>query len=131
MPWDDWVVWNAWLQRPEAQRWLYAYDVELYTQGLPPGTHTVELIRMWLRATARRIDVVAWDGKCHHLIETRRRAGWSAIGQLQAYSRLWDFSFPGEPKCSLILMSEDIPDDIRAVARLEGIKTWVVGEAPP
>lgn len=131
MSWDDYQAWHPWITGPGRAWPQYAYDVELYTQDIPPDTADQDMIRMWARNTARRIDAVGWRNGRHTIFEARRRAGWSAIAQLEGYAVLWRLQFPHEPLEGLVLVSEEIPDDVRAVARTRGIKTWVVGETGP
>ncbi len=131
MVWEDWQAWQPWLQGP-GQAWPhYAYDVELYTQGLPAGETDAGMIKAWLRQTAKRIDAVGRRVGVHDIFEARRIAGWSAIAQLLGYRDLWTIQYPQLELGDLWLITERIDDVTRATAARAGVRTWVVGEAAP
>ncbi len=128
MNWEDWQAWGPWLRGP-GQRWpKYAYDVELFTQGLPAGERDASMLRMWARNTAKRIDAVGRTAAGYTLFEARRIAGWSAIAQLLGYRDLWLINFPDLALGNLYLITERIDDAVRALAARNGICTWTVGE---
>lgn len=131
MVWEDWQAWQPWLLGPGAAWPEYAYDVELLTQGLPPGETDPGMLRMWARNTAKRIDAVGRRDGVHTIFEARRFAGWSAIAQLLGYRDLWLINFPSLPLGGLILITEDVDDAVRATAARAGVKTWEVGETQP
>lgn len=128
MSWDDYQAWQHWIKGP-GQAWpQYAYDVELYTQGLLPGETDPGMIRLWARNTAKRIDAVGMRDGRYTLFEARRFTGWSAIAQLQGYMMLWRFNFPSLPVDGLWIITEQIDDTTRATAALQGVSVWVIGE---
>jgi hypothetical protein len=131
MTWEDWLPWSRWLAGPGAHWGAYAYDVELYTQGIPEQAMTPELARMWARNTARRIDAVGFRAGHYDIFEARRIASWSAIAQLQGYATLWPLQWPDLELGRLYLVSERIPDDVRALAARAGIWTWTPEDATP
>lgn len=128
MTWEDWQAWEPWLAGPGAAWPEYSYDVELFTQPIPPGETDPALMRMWARNTAKRIDAVGHRHGGYDIFEARRFAGWSAIAQLLGYRDLWLINFPALPLGRLFLITERIDDPTRATAARNGIATWVVGE---
>lgn len=128
MVWEDWQPWGAWLKSTEAQRYLYAYDVELHVDQPPAGETDPAMIRSFQRSNARRIDAVGKANNQYTLFEARRYAGWSALAQLIGYKQLWPLFYPLLAVHELVLVTERIPDEIRASATLQGIRVWVSTE---
>ena len=131
MVWEDWQPWAAWLKTPEAERYQYAYDVELPVNVAPAGEADPAMRRSFERSNARRIDAVGKIGTEHTIFEARRFTGWSAIAQLQGYLMLWPLFFPNDPTPELILVTEKIADDLRASAARAKITVWVSTEHTP
>lgn len=128
MVYDDWIPWSAWLQTPAGQAQLYAYNVRL-SAGTPPASITEQADRdLWQRLTDKRIDAVGRAVDRYTIYEARRRAGWSAIGQLLGYATLWRLNHPELALEHLVLITEAIDDAIRAVADRNRIRVWVTGE---
>ena len=128
MVWEDWQPWSAWLKSPQAQTYLYAYDVELHVDAAPPGETDASMIKMWQRVNARRIDAVGKANGELIIFEARRNAGWSAIAQLIGYKQLWPLFYPDLQVTGIMLVVETIPDEIRASAEMQGIPVWVSKE---
>ena len=128
MVWEDWQPWSAWLKSPEAQKYQYAYDVELHVDAGPPGETDPALIKMWKRNNARRIDAVGRAGNELILFEARRNTGWSAIAQVIAYKQLWPLFYPDIKVTGVMLVVETIADEIRASASMQGVPVWVSTE---
>ena len=128
MTWDDYQAWQHWIKGPGRAWPQYAYDVELFTQGLLPRETDPAMLKLWARNTAKRIDAVGIRDNVFTLFETRRFTGWSAIAQLKGYEMLWRFSFPALPLAGLWIITEKIEDTIRASAATQGVRVWVVGE---
>ena len=128
MVWEDWQPWAAWLKTPEAQRYEYAYDVELPVNVAPESETDPAMRRSFERSNARRIDAVGKIGSEYTIFEARRFTGWSAIAQLQGYAQLWPLFNTSDPVVDLVLITERIPDDIRALALRAGVRVWVSTE---
>ncbi len=131
MVWEDWQPWQAWLQTPEAQAYEYAYDVELPVQAAPVGETDPAMRRSFERSNARRIDAVGRRGGEYSIFEARRFTGWSAVAQLEGYKLLWPLFFSDVPVVELVLVTERIPDDIRATALRAGVRVWLSTEHLP
>lgn len=125
MVWEDWQPWAAWLRSPEAQRFEYAYDVELPVLGAPESETDPAMRRSFERSNARRIDAVGRIAGMYTIFEARRFTGWSAIAQLQGYKQLWPLFHSGDPVAELVLITERIPDDIHALAARSGVRVWI------
>lgn len=128
MVWEDWQPWGAWLLTPEAQKYEYAYDVEMAVHTAPAGETDPAMRRSYERSNARRIDAVGRRNGQYIIFEARRFTGWSAIAQLQGYLMLWPLFFPNDPTPELVLVTERIADDIRASALRAGIRVWLSTE---
>lgn len=128
MIWEDWQAWQPWTVR-HARLWpWWAYNVRLYVGDPQPPIADPEGDRLWREMNAKRIDAVGYRDGAYTLFEARRNTGWSAIGQLQGYSTLWQLNHPDLPLAGLYLVTETIDDAIRATAVLHGITVWRVGE---
>ena len=128
MVWEDWQPWSRWLLTPEAQKNVYAYDVEMAVRTAPASELDPAMRRSFERSNARRIDAVGRRDGQYVIFEARRFTGWSAIAQLQGYLMLWPLFFPDDPTPELILVTERIADDLRASAARAGIRVWVSAE---
>ena len=124
MTWDDWSPWQKFMKTPEASTYVYVYDVELRVAQAPAGEPDPAMIEMWERNNARRIDAVGLRNNKVTLFEARRTVGPSALGQLRTYAGLWLIFFPDHPIDELVIVTDRIPDELRAIARLDKIKVW-------
>ena len=72
MVWEDWQPWQAWLRTDEAQRFEYAYDVELHINVAPASETDPAMRRSFERSNARRIDAVGRVDDRYTIFEARR-----------------------------------------------------------
>ncbi len=128
MVWEDWQPWGKWLLTPEAQKFEYAYDVELAVLTAPESEKDPAMRRSFERSNARRIDAVGRARGEYIIFEARRFTGWSAIAQLEGYRMLWPLFFPQDTTPEMYLITERIADDLRAQATRKGITVWVSTE---
>ena len=124
MTWDDWSPWRKYMTTDEARTYQFVYDVELRVD-IAPATETDEKIRnMWERNNARRIDAVGLRGDDVTIFEARRIVGPSALGQIRTYAGLWPMFFPTRNIERLVIVTDRIPDELRAIARIDKIDVW-------
>jgi hypothetical protein len=124
MPAGDWYVWKQFLQRHGHEWNGYAYDVELHGGAAPVASSDPAIARCWARAIAKRADVVAQRDAGLTVIEVRRDAGWSTIGQLLTYRRLFPLDYPAEQLEGALIVCETIDPDARATALEQGLQIW-------
>lgn len=77
----------------------------------------------------KRIDVLAWVGNSITIIEIKKRASLSAIGQLIGYKTLFINEFKNLKKPGTLLICQTIDRDDQLAFDTEGIPVVVVGNA--
>src|SRR5574337_867211 len=81
--------------------------------GFDPGASwPEEQRRNALLNTKLRIDAVAYQGTKPTLIEVKRNAGASALGQLLTYEAVWRKDFPGTSDPGLALVTDRMQDNM-------------------
>lgn len=73
----------------------------------------------------RIIDVVAYRDRSIDLLEVKGRADPCAVGQIRAYSTLWERDHPDMPVLNSGLICAILDDDIRYVLTIEQITPFV------
>lgn len=130
MPWDDWTVWQPFMQGP-GQAWPeFAYNVRLAVGDpeTPPANEAA--LELWRELTAKRIDALGRRDGRYTIFEARRIAGWSAIAQLLGYRTLWTLNYPDLEVAELRLVTSACDTAIRLLASQHAIKIWCVGDPP-
>lgn len=72
--------------------------------------------------------MIAQRASGHTLIEVRRNAGWSTIGQLLTYRRMFPLDYPAEPLEAALIVCETIDPDARETARGLGLDIWTTAD---
>ncbi len=94
-------------------------------QGYDPGaTWPEEQRRNAIMNTKLRVDAVAYQGEKPTLIEVKRHAGASAVGQLLTYEATWLKEFPATPPPGLALVTNDLQDNIMPLLVKAGIQLY-------
>lgn len=124
---EDLVLWEQFRRRHGAEYKVFYFDVGLGEGEGSPETVSPNVAAAWRRLTKFRADVVGDTGSEWHLIEMRNNAGPGAIGALQTYSTLWLGRPPDARPLRVILVTNQITADARAVAGLSGIEVRVFG----
>lgn len=95
--------------------------------GHDPGPSFADYIRKdAMMSTKLRIDAVAYQGAKPTLIEVKRRAGASALGQLLTYEAVWIEDFPATAKPALLLITDQLQPNILPLIKKAGIALAVV-----
>lgn len=128
MPPGDLFVWRMFLARRGTEWGAYAYDVELHGGPTPRASSDPGLARAWARCIAKRADVVARSDAGYTIIEVRRAAGWSTIGQLLTYRRMFPIDYPDRQTTGALIACETIDPDARETAEAEGLQVWTADQ---
>lgn len=116
------LVLKAWLALHETEYDRFDYNFRLGA-GLDPGPAYSDAIRrMAIMNSQKRLDAVGYQGNQATIIEAKRRAGLSNIGQAVGYRVLWLRDFPDQPTPRLILVTTSAQPDLIDVADAERIQ---------
>lgn len=122
----DTAIWSRYIDRHPEAFVEVAYDVAI-GEGAPfdtvVNTETGGHIN---RLYQRKIDVVLKDGGGVILVELKPRATTAAIGQLQAYAKLWKRDFPSFPVTQLVIITDSLAPEMEFLAHDAGIEIVVV-----
>lgn len=112
---NDIAIWERFLKSPFNTFDSFSYDVHV---GTGRG-YTVDdpkwIITLAKALTCFRIDAVGWRRGSATLIEVKPFAGLSALGQIIAYSHLWQTDFPDKPLEALLIITDSTTDDVAEV----------------
>ena len=128
MPAGDFYVWKLFLSRRGHEWRDYAYDVELHGGPTPLVSTSPAMNRAWARSIAKRVDAVARNDAGLTLIEIRKNAGWSTLGQLLTYRRLFPLDYPNEQLAAALIVCETIDPDARETALEQDLEVWTAGQ---
>lgn len=99
----------------------FDYNVRI-GQGTDPGpSFTPNIRRDNILNTQLRLDALAFRGGVPTIIEVKRRAGPSNVGQLLTYGAAWRQEFTTRPDPHLILLCADCGSNILPIVREAGI----------
>jgi hypothetical protein len=123
------LVLRAWLLLHEGEYDSFDFNVRLGS-GFDPGPKYEDNIRrQWIMNTQKRLDAVGYQGNQATIIEAKRRAGLSNIGQLVGYKVLWLRDHPDTPTPKLLLVTTSVQTDIFDVAQDSNIRVEIVDAA--
>jgi hypothetical protein len=107
---------RAWLKVHESEYDRFQFNVRV-GPGYDPGPNYAEEIRRHAILTSqRRMDAVAYRGQEVTIIEVKRRAGFTAIGQLMGYFHHWIEEHPGEQPPKLLLVAGSLAEGTQLLA---------------
>jgi len=123
---EEILVLRAWLNLHQAEYDRFDYNMRI-GQGTDPGpTYSPEVRRQAVLNTQLRIDAVAFKGTQPTIIEVKRRATASNVGQILTYASVWSVEFPQSPKPILRLVCSDFSQHILARVKESNINLDVV-----
>lgn len=101
---EETLVLRAWLALHQSEYDRFDYNMRI-GQGIDPGPAYSESMRKQnIENTQLRIDAVAYKGNQPTIIEVKRRATPSNIGQLLVYDSVWRQQFPASPAPKMLLV---------------------------
>lgn len=113
----DAAVWNRFLSVHADKYLSFEYDLRVGKGRDPGAAFTTNIRSMALQLSQRRIDAIGHKRDSVTIFEITRKAGLTALGQLQAYPVLYRELFPGDYPLHTILVAESLQDDILQVLR--------------
>jgi hypothetical protein len=155
MPWSPaigydsiypWIFWSDYhgSERPrhlipvEAEMWyrfrdlfplrydLVAYDVNVGEGDIPAGMWTPEMRRMIWILTSGRIDILGYKDGRLELLEIKRFAHFSAVGQCLCYNKLLHDTCGEMPYAWPFVVTERLKVDMGSCCESMGIGTIIV-----
>jgi hypothetical protein len=122
----DIPIWERFLDQSGADFLGFDYDVKVGSGTEPVEGLGVIYARMQSILSKYRIDVVGYKSGAIWIIETKPEAGTVAIGQIEAYTRLYtrDMS-PKLPVVGCIITNRALPD-MEYLTKEKGIEYYVV-----
>ena len=123
---EEILVLRAWLVLHQTEYDRFDYNMRI-GQGIDPGdAYSPEVRRQAILNTQLRIDAVAWKGTQPTIIEVKRRATASNVGQILTYSSVWQQEFPTGPAPILRLVCNTFSQHILPRVRESNINLDVV-----
>jgi hypothetical protein len=121
---EDVAVWTRWLSGNPGRLQGCWYDVHVGVAVDVPNDVPEEMKRVSLAVTRKRIDVVCLSGQELWVVEVKPFAGFTALGQVVGYRRLfvaeYSVELPVVGVCVCMGVDEDLVDDFQAAGvRLE------------
>lgn len=120
------VIMKAWLAAHEAEYDRFEYNVRIGSGTDPGENYPPEIRSMAIQNSQKRLDAVGWQGDIPTIIEVKRRAGLSNIGQLVGYRHFWIRDNPDQPTPNLLLITNALQSDLLHVAQQERIDIALV-----
>lgn len=119
-------VLKAWMAIHQGEYDRFEYNVRLGS-GLDPGPAYPDYIRTQaIMNSQKRLDAVGWQSNQATIIEAKRRAGYSNIGQLVGYKSLFIRAHPDNPTPILRLVASAVASDLYVVAEDNRINVDIV-----
>ncbi len=126
----DRAVWEAWLLTHGPELLSVDYDVHVAGNRQPPDGHSTSIKRDWSALTSKRIDVVGYRYDEVWIIEVKRHALWSAVGQLLTYRMLWEAQWTDPRPTRMVLVCETVDQDLMVTLTAHGITVSRAAVAP-
>lgn len=123
---EEILVLRAWLTLNQQNYDRFDYNMRI-GQGTDPGPTFSDAVRKQAIAnTQLRIDAVAWQGNTPTIIEVKRRATASNVGQILTYQSVWEQEFPAGPAPILRLVCNTFSQHILPRVKASNINLDVV-----
>jgi hypothetical protein len=124
------AVLREWLRIHESEYDSFDYNVRCGVGSDPGPTYDAKMRQMSLDITRKRIDAVAIKGSDVTLIEVKKRATLSAVGQIVAYRTLWNADNPLRPASRLLLVASAFDPDVMPVLAANAVDYAIVAFNP-
>jgi len=122
---EDAITWSKFLAQHGDEYLSFDYDLRVGS-GVVADEKVPEKYNEDFRLlTMKRIDAVGFKEKGADIFEVKQRAGLSALGQLNAYQRLFQQSYPSIPVLSLNLVCDFATAEEIELYKQSGINVFV------
>lgn len=120
------LIFKGWLEKYGANYDRVDGNVRIGAGFDPGASWPEEQRRNAILNTKLRIDAVAYQGEKPTLIEVKRSAGASALGQLLTYEAVWLKDYPATPAPGLALVTNAIQDNMMPLITKAGIVLYLI-----
>ena len=110
---EDIPVWERWLALHDSPDLTYTYDVKVGESITSPEDTPEPWATMAYTLAKKRIDVVITSPTKITIVEVKRLAGWTALGQMLGYPVLFDNEFQPEMPVDSLLIAEALTLDTK------------------
>lgn len=122
----DIAIWVRFLDKFGDNYIGFDYDVKVGSGTEPTEGLSKEYHRMQQILSKYRIDCVGYDDAHIYIIEVKPEAGTVALGQIEAYTRLFKRDYkPTKKIVGMIVTDRELPD-MKYLAKAKGIKYYIV-----
>ncbi len=122
----DIAIWERFLDRFGSDFLSFTYDVKVGSGTEPPEGVGDNYARMQRILSKYRIDVVGLKPDSITIIEVKPEAGTVAIGQIEAYTRLYQRDFnPQLPIKGAIVTDRELPD-MKYLTNVKDVEYYIV-----
>lgn len=118
---EEKAIWIRWLQKGGSQHAPFTYDVRVGNGLEMPAGSSGYAVRSAYALTTKRIDVLYFDHGTPVIVEVKRRAGLSAVGQLIGYRDLLLKTHGYSGPAAMLLVTDTLQPDMPTVLRDAGI----------
>lgn len=119
-------IWARWLASGGRVHAPFVYDLRVGDGLTMPATSSRFEINQAYALTTKRIDALYYDGELCVIIEVKRRAGASAVGQLLTYRELILRGPNPPPAVAMLLVCESLQPDLALVLDQHNIQYNIV-----
>lgn len=124
-------LWERFVSHPPFPLEDARFSVRL-GQGIPVNPAWPKAIQRMARIlTQKRADVIVTSGEDVWILEIKRRAGFSALGQLLGYGLLYVAEYDPVRSPRLGVIAESVMSDMLGVLSNYGIEVFLVGDRLP
>ena len=125
---EEKAIWIRWLQQGGTQFAPFRYDIRVGNGLIMPPGSSGYAVRSAYALTTKRIDVLYVEQQTTVIVEVKRRAGLSAIGQLIGYRDLYRQTPGFAGAISMLLVTDQLQPDMETPLRESGIFWNEVGQ---
>lgn len=122
---EDAITWGKFLKEHGKEYDSFDYDLRVGQGVIAEANVPAKFIEDYKMLTQKRIDCVGYTSKGAAIFEVKQRAGLSALGQLNAYQRLFQETYPTIPIISLNLVCDFITDEERRLYETSKINVYL------
>lgn len=118
---EDTPVWTRWLDKHKEEPNAYTYDVKVGEAVKHPEQFDENFATMAMVLSKKRIDVVITTDDLITVVEVKKLAGWTAIGQMLGYPVLFQAEFNPQLPVQGLLVCESMTLDTQTILDFYGI----------
>lgn len=125
---EEKAIWIRWLQQGGSQFAPFIYDLRVGDGLKMPIGSSSFAINAAYALTTKRIDALYIQGNMTVIVEVKRRAGLSAVGQLIGYRDLISKTPGVTSQLEMLLVTDTLQPDMQTILRENAIHWNEVGQ---